>query len=44
MFCAGFLENEGIDACEGDSGGPLVCENNGIKMANEFYVYIFKFN
>lgn len=29
MFCAGFLNAEGIDACEGDSGGPLVCENNG---------------
>ncbi|XP_068129819.1 ovochymase-1 [Hyperolius riggenbachi] len=25
MFCAGFPDPGGKDACEGDSGGPLVC-------------------
>lgn len=25
MFCAGYLNKTGIDACDGDSGGPLVC-------------------
>lgn len=29
MFCAGYLDNNSIDACDGDSGGPLVCEEEG---------------
>ena len=24
MFCAGNLEEGGVDACQGDSGGPIV--------------------
>lgn len=28
MFCAGFLNKTGIDACDGDSGGPLVCADD----------------
>lgn len=27
MFCAGYLDKSGVDACDGDSGGPLVCPN-----------------
>lgn len=30
MFCAGFLNDQTVDACDGDSGGPLVCaDENG---------------
>lgn len=30
MFCAGYIDRTGVDACDGDSGGPLVCaDDNG---------------
>lgn len=37
MFCAGYLNGNGIDACDGDSGGPLVCSN---ESGNLFLSYL----
>lgn len=37
MFCAGYLDQSGVDACDGDSGGPLVCaDQSGNSIA---YMY-----
>lgn len=48
MFCAGYLDQSGIDACDGDSGGPLVCADESGKslfllfnLLNELGVYLF---
>jgi len=33
VFCAGYVENGGIDACQGDSGGPLAfLDGNKVKL------------
>lgn len=49
MFCAGYLDRSGVDACDGDSGGPLVCPNesgknsysylNGMLLCSEINCY-----
>lgn len=41
MFCAGYLDQAGVDACDGDSGGPLVCSDENGKMYNNHYGCLF---
>lgn len=40
MFCAGYLDRSGIDACDGDSGGPLVCADE----KGESFIFIQDFS
>lgn len=40
MFCAGFLDQTGVDACDGDSGGPLVCADESGEF-NSFFLSSF---
>lgn len=38
MFCAGYLDRSGVDACDGDSGGPLVCpDESGKKISQTIF-------
>lgn len=42
MFCAGYLDRSGVDACDGDSGGPLVCadENGKHQIENSIKTFL----
>lgn len=42
MFCAGFMNKTGIDACDGDSGGPLVCADDfGKSLCVGYFAFPF---
>ena len=32
MFCAGDVDNGGIDSCQGDSGGPYVLKDTSVQV------------